>query len=47
MGNLVPTRLSLLDPEGRHIGGDAPTREAFLHMAMYAKRVTKRRVQVW
>lgn len=38
MGELDPARLSLLDPEGRHISGDAPTKEAFLHMAMYAKR---------
>ena len=38
MGDLDPARLSLLDPEGRHISGDAPTKEAFLHMAMYAKR---------
>ena len=34
-GNLDPGRISRLDAQGRHIGGDAPTKEAFLHTAMY------------
>ena len=38
LGALDPARLSLLDAGGQHIGGDAPTKEAFLHAAMYANR---------
>lgn len=38
LGRLDPARLSRLDAEGRHIGGDAPTKEAFLHRAMYEGR---------
>ena len=38
LGTLDPERLSLLDATGRHVGGDAPTKEAFLHTTMYAKR---------
>jgi 3-dehydro-4-phosphotetronate decarboxylase len=38
LGALDPSRLSHLDANGRHIDGDAPTKEAFLHTAMYAKR---------
>ena len=38
MGNLDPARLSKLDNDGNHISGDEPTREHFLHMAMYHER---------
>lgn len=38
MGQLDPARLSLLDAEGRHISGDKPTKETFLHLAMYKGR---------
>ncbi|MEQ1649460.1 MAG: 3-oxo-tetronate 4-phosphate decarboxylase [Hyphomicrobiaceae bacterium] len=38
LGTLDPSRLSLLDAAGKHIGGDAPTKEAFLHTAMYQQR---------
>lgn len=38
LGALDPARLSRLDASGRHIGGDAPTKEAFLHTAMYTQR---------
>lgn len=38
LGMLDPARLSHLDADGRHIGGDKPTKEAFLHTTMYAKR---------
>lgn len=34
-GNLDPARLAKLDATGRHVDGDAPTKEAFLHRAMY------------
>ncbi len=27
-----------LDRDGRHVGGDPPTKEAFLHLAMYRQR---------
>ncbi|KPA20680.1 L-fuculose phosphate aldolase [Shimia sp. SK013] len=38
MGTLDPARLSKLDFKGNHLEGDKPTKEAFLHMAMYDKR---------
>ncbi|MDX6752000.1 3-oxo-tetronate 4-phosphate decarboxylase [Geminicoccaceae bacterium 1502E] len=44
LGNLDPARLSRLDPEGRHVGGDKPTKETFLHQGMYRKRRNARAV---
>ena len=38
LGALDPTRLALFDASGRHISGDAPTKEAVLHFAMYGER---------
>jgi 3-dehydro-4-phosphotetronate decarboxylase len=38
LGNLDPKRISKLDVSGRHIGGDKPTKEAFLHTTMYDQR---------
>ncbi|MGI3899628.1 MAG: 3-oxo-tetronate 4-phosphate decarboxylase [Janthinobacterium lividum] len=38
MGDLDPERLSRLDAEGRHVAGDAPTKEGFLHRVMYEGR---------
>ena len=38
LGTLDPARLSKLDATGHHIDGDKPTKEAFLHTTMYAKR---------
>lgn len=38
LGRLDPARISRLDHEGRLLDGDAPTKESFLHMAMYAER---------
>ncbi len=38
LGRLEADRLSHLDAEGRHISGDAPTKEAFLHRAVYDAR---------
>jgi 3-dehydro-4-phosphotetronate decarboxylase len=38
LGTLDPARLSQLDGQGRHIGGDKPTKEAFLHTTMYRER---------
>jgi ribulose-5-phosphate 4-epimerase/fuculose-1-phosphate aldolase len=38
LGLLDPARLSRLDGAGRHVGGDKPTKEAFLHTCMYRER---------
>ena len=38
LGDLDPARLARLDGEGRHVGGDKPTKEDFLHQVMYAQR---------
>lgn len=38
MGNLDPAKISKLDLNGNHISGDKPTKEAFLHTAMYQQR---------
>ncbi len=38
LGRLEPARLAKLDAEGRHAGGDAPTKETFLHFGMYRRR---------
>lgn len=37
-GFLDPARLSLLDTDGRHVGGDAPTKEVPLHIGFYTAR---------
>lgn len=38
LGRLDPARLSKLDADGRHVDGDRPTKETFLHFAMYRQR---------
>jgi len=38
LGSLEPARLSVLDANGAHVDGDAPTKEALLHLAMYRER---------
>ena len=38
LGRLDPARISKLDGDGNHIGGDKPTVETFLHMAVYEQR---------
>ncbi len=38
LGALDPAKLSKLDSSGKHVGGDAPTKESFLHLAMYRER---------
>jgi 3-dehydro-4-phosphotetronate decarboxylase len=38
LGELDPARLAVLDPSGAHVEGDAPTKEALLHLAMYRER---------
>jgi ribulose-5-phosphate 4-epimerase/fuculose-1-phosphate aldolase len=38
LGLLDPARLAKVTPDGKHVGGDAPSKEAFLHLAMYEER---------
>jgi ribulose-5-phosphate 4-epimerase/fuculose-1-phosphate aldolase len=38
LGALDPARLARVDGDGRRVGGDAPTKEAALHLAMYRAR---------
>jgi ribulose-5-phosphate 4-epimerase/fuculose-1-phosphate aldolase len=38
LGRLDPARLSKLDWEGKLVSGDPPSKEAFLHLAMYQER---------
>ena len=38
LGNLDPARISKLDASGRLVDGDPPTKEHFLHRAMYEER---------
>jgi 3-dehydro-4-phosphotetronate decarboxylase len=38
LGRLDPARIAKLAPDGVHLSGDPPSKEAFLHLAMYAKR---------
>ncbi|WFU12224.1 aldolase (plasmid) [Rhizobium sp. CB3090] len=44
MGAIDPSRIAKLDEAGRHVSGDAPTKEAFLHRVMYEKRPRARAV---
>jgi ribulose-5-phosphate 4-epimerase/fuculose-1-phosphate aldolase len=38
LGALDPARLSRLDEAGEHVDGDPPTKEVWLHLAIYAER---------
>ena len=38
LGELDPARLARLAADGRHVSGDQPTKESFLHLAMYQQR---------
>ncbi len=44
LGNLDPARLSRLDAQGNLVSGDAPTKESFLHQAVYDRRPTSRAI---
>lgn len=35
LGGLDPGELAELRPDGAHVGGPPPSKEAFLHLAMY------------
>jgi len=38
LGRLDPARISKLDRDFRHVGGDAPSKEVFMHRAFYVTR---------
>ena len=38
LGELEPDRLAKIAPDGSHVSGDKPTKESFLHMAVYEVR---------
>lgn len=38
MGEIDPARIARLDRDGAHLDGDRPTKETFLHLAMYGER---------
>lgn len=38
LGELDPAELAKLDWQGRHLSGNAPSKEAFLHRSMYEER---------
>ena len=38
LGRLDPARISKVDREGKPVAGDTPSKEAFLHLAMYQER---------
>jgi 3-dehydro-4-phosphotetronate decarboxylase len=38
LGAIDPAVLSLLDADGRHVAGQAPTKEVWLHLAVYGSR---------
>ncbi len=40
LGELDPGRISKVDLDGKHVSGDKPSKEAFLHLAMYQERPT-------
>lgn len=44
LGQLDPARLSKLDAEGRLLAGDPPSKEHFLHRAMYEERARNQAV---
>lgn len=44
MGRLDPARISRLDGNGKLVSGDPPSKETFLHIAMYEERASSRAV---
>lgn len=44
LGRLSPDDLCLMDTEGAHVAGPAPTKEAWLHFAMYRARPADRAI---
>jgi ribulose-5-phosphate 4-epimerase/fuculose-1-phosphate aldolase len=44
LGRLDPARIARLDRDGRHVGGDQPSKEAFLHQCVYEMRPDARAI---
>lgn len=44
LGRLDPLRLAKVAPDGTSLAGDPPSKEAFLHLAMYAQRPAARAI---
>jgi len=44
LGDLDPARISRLDHEANHVGGDPPTKEALLHTSFYQSRPKARAI---
>jgi len=44
LGQLDPARIARLDDEGRHLAGDPPSKEAFLHRSVYEMRPNARAI---
>jgi ribulose-5-phosphate 4-epimerase/fuculose-1-phosphate aldolase len=44
LGRLDPSRLSKLDWNGKHLSGDPPSKENFLHLAMYQEQARNQAV---
>jgi ribulose-5-phosphate 4-epimerase/fuculose-1-phosphate aldolase len=44
LGRLDPARIAKLDDDGRHVGGDPPSKEAFLHRCVYEMRAGARAI---
>src|SRR5207344_405272 len=40
LGRLDPSRIAMVASDGTPVSGDQPSKEAFLHLAMYAERPT-------
>ncbi len=40
MGEIDPARIARLDDKGHHVSGDKPTKETFLHLAVYEERAS-------
>jgi ribulose-5-phosphate 4-epimerase/fuculose-1-phosphate aldolase len=44
LGRLDPAKIAKVDWQGKHISGDKPSKEAFLHSLMYGQRPTAKAV---
>lgn len=44
LGRLDPARISKVAADGRHLDGDKPSKEAFLHLSMYRERPSSRAI---
>lgn len=44
LGRLDPARISKVDASGAHVAGDPPSKESFLHLAMFSERPKARAI---